>query len=128
MAVQGFAHLNLRAPRALLDALRDFYVDAVGLAPGPRPPFNSHGYWLYAGGRDVLHLSETRPGELRVPGRSHTYDHLALACDDLAGTEARLRALGIAWRRAEVPLTGQIQLFFDDPAGNGVELNFASGQ
>jgi len=128
MAVLGFAHLNLRAPRALLDALRDFYVDVVGLTPGPRPPLRSYGYWLYAGGRDVLHLSETSPGESRVPGRSHTYDHVALACDDVAGTEAHLRAHGIAFRRAEVPLTGQVQFFFEDPAGNGVELNFANGQ
>ncbi|MBV8605356.1 MAG: diguanylate cyclase [Pelomonas sp.] len=128
MTVRGLAHVNLRAPRALLDALRDFYVDVVGLAPGPRPPFASFGYWLYAGGRDVLHLSEARAGEERAPGRSPTYDHLALACDDLAGTEAQLRARGLAYRRAAVPLTGQVQLFFADPAGNGVELNFASGQ
>lgn len=128
MAVLGFAHMNLRAPRALLDELRDFYVDVVGLAPGPRPPFRNFGYWLYAGGRDVLHLSEASAGEVRTRGRSHTYDHLALACDDLASTEARLRSLGISYRRAEVPMTGQSQLFFDDPAGNGVELNFTNGQ
>jgi hypothetical protein len=26
---------------------------------------------------------------------------------------------------AHVPVTGQVQLFFKDPAGNGVELNFS---
>jgi len=128
MAVLGFAHMNLRASRALLDELRDFYVNVVGLAPGPRPPFRSFGYWLYAGGHDVLHLSEASPGEIRNTGRGLTYDHLALACDQLVATEARLRSLGISYRRAEVPMTGQSQLFFDDPAGNGVELNFASGR
>jgi glyoxylase I family protein len=37
---------------------------------------------------------------------------------------ARLDALGIAYRSADVPMTRQRQLFLKDPAGNGVELNF----
>lgn len=31
MPALGFSHYNLRAPRALLDELRDFYRDVVGL-------------------------------------------------------------------------------------------------
>lgn len=124
MPVLGFSHYNLRAPRPLLDALRDFYVDVVGLAPGPRPPFRSFGYWLYAGGQAVLHLSEASPGEQREPGRTHTFDHAAFRCSDRAATELRLAALGIAFERAQIPATHQVQLFLNDPAGNGVELNF----
>ena len=58
MPAIGFSHYNLRAPRALLDELREFYCDVVGLELGARPPFRSFGYWLYAGGHPVLHLSE----------------------------------------------------------------------
>jgi catechol-2,3-dioxygenase len=73
----------------------------------------------------VLHLSETSPGESRGgPGGTTTFDHAAFRCSDLAGTEARLAANGIAFERAEVPTTGIVQLFFSDPAGNGVELGF----
>ena len=36
-----------------------------------------------------------------------------------------LAGRGIEYRTASVPLTGQAQLFFRDPAGNGVELQFA---
>jgi catechol-2,3-dioxygenase len=125
MADLAFAHLNLRAPRALLDALHAFYRDVVGLQAGPRPAFRSFGYWLYADGRDVLHLSEAGPGEERGPAARATYDHVAFACRGLARVEQRLRAQGIEVRRAEVPGTGQVQLFLRDPAGNGVELNFA---
>ncbi|MFO1338359.1 MAG: diguanylate cyclase [Burkholderiaceae bacterium] len=127
MPVRGFSHYNLRAPRALLDRLRDFYVDVVGLQPGPRPPFASFGYWLYAGGEPVLHLSEAGPGERREPDSAGTFDHAAFACTDQPGFERRLAAHGVACQRAQVPLTGQAQLFFTDPAGNGVELNFDQG-
>lgn len=120
----AFSHFNLRAPRALLDELRDFYRDVVGLADGPRPPFRSFGYWLYAGGQPVLHLSETRPGEQRSAGIATTFDHVAFACIDRAGMEARLRQRAIAYDLAEVPATRQVQIFLNDPAGNGVELNF----
>ncbi len=49
MTVRGFDHYNLRADRAVLDELRDFYRDVVGLAVGDRPPFRRFGYWLYSG-------------------------------------------------------------------------------
>jgi catechol-2,3-dioxygenase len=38
---------------------------------------------------------------------------------------ARLDAHGLAYTVSDVPLRQQRQLFFEDPAGNGVELNFS---
>jgi catechol-2,3-dioxygenase len=32
--------------------------------------------------------------------------------------------MGISYEVSVVPQTTQVQLFFSDPAGNGVELNF----
>jgi len=120
----GFAHYNLRADWALLERLRDFYVEVVGLQPGPRPPFASRGFWLYAGGQDVLHLSEARPGEPRSAAVQGTFDHVAFRCADQAAFEQHLAARGMAPQRAGVPGTGVVQLFLQDPAGNGVELQF----
>ncbi|MGF6243626.1 MULTISPECIES: VOC family protein [Paraburkholderia] len=125
MPILGFAHYNFRASRPMLDTLRDFYIEVVGLRLGPRPPFQSFGYWLYIGERDVLHLSEARPDEVRPAQVINTFDHAAFACSDLSAFEARLNEFKIRYRRGHVPLTGQQQLFFSDPAGNGVELNFA---
>ena len=125
MSVLGFAHYNLRAKRAMLDTLRDFYVQAVGLRLGARPPFDNVGYWLYVGERDVLHLSEAAPNEERPANVTNTFDHVAFSCTDMPAFEARLQALDVRYRRDHVPLTGQQQIFFVDPAGNGVELNFA---
>lgn len=123
MPVLGLSHYNLRGPRELIDALRDFYCEVVGLRVGPRP-LPSYGYWLYAGERDVLHLSESRPGESRVQGVRTTFDHVAFRCTDHAAAERVLVERGVAYRCAVVAHTGQRQLFFTDPAGNGVELNF----
>jgi catechol 2,3-dioxygenase-like lactoylglutathione lyase family enzyme len=84
MATLGLHHYNLRAERELLDTLRDFYCATVGLQVGRRPPFQSFGYWLYAGGNAVLHLSEARPGEKRVSNVATTFDHVAFDCTDFA--------------------------------------------
>jgi catechol-2,3-dioxygenase len=123
--IQGFSHYNLRAPRDLLEELRAFYCDVVGLTVGERPPLRSFGYWLYAGGNAVLHLSECAPGEQRSTNVAGTFDHAAFACIGRAEVERRLAQLGIRYETAHVPGTGQVQLFFSDPANNGVELNFA---
>jgi glyoxylase I family protein len=123
--IRGFDHYNLRASRAVLDELREFYCSVVGLTEGERPPFKSFGYWLYAGGRPVLHLSQARADEARIPGAPSTFGHAAFDCTGRADYERRLAERGIQFRSAQVPLLGQVQLFFLDPAGNGVELSFA---
>ena len=125
MPVIGFSHYNLRGDRPTLDALRDFYVDIVGLRLGDRPPFAHFGYWLYIGEQAVLHLSEIRSGEARDTHVAGTFDHVAFSCTEREAFETHLRERDIAYRQSRVPLTGQRQLFFLDPAGNGVELNFA---
>jgi catechol-2,3-dioxygenase len=124
MPTIGFSHYNLRAPRALLEQLRAFYCDVVGLAVGPRPPFRSFGYWLYAGEAAVLHLSESAPGEVRSTEVANTFDHAAFSCCGRLGFERLLAQRGIKYELAHVPNTEQVQLFLTDPAGNGVELNF----
>ncbi len=126
MPVQAFDHYNLRAPRALLDELCAFYRDVVGLTVGERPPFRRFGYWLYAGVRPVLHLGEADPQDICDAGVEGTFNHASFACTNRPEFERRLAAMKISYRTASVPLTGQVQLFFHDPAGNGVELCFAS--
>jgi catechol 2,3-dioxygenase-like lactoylglutathione lyase family enzyme len=125
MATTGLNHYNLRAPRDLLDALRAFYCDVVGLRQGERPPFAFFGYWLYAGDDAIVHLSEARPGETRATHVPATIDHVAFTCTDAKATAARLEKMRIPFDRAVVPARRCVQFFLEDPAGNGVELNFA---
>lgn len=126
MNILSFSHYNLRAARPMLEQLRAFYTEVVGLRLGDRPPFKSFGYWLYIGEQEVLHLSEAGDEEERSKDAINTFDHAAFNCRGRREFEAKLTRLGIPYRTAEVPLTKQVQLFFTDPAGNGVELNFAS--
>ena len=124
MAVLDLNHYNLRAPLEVLEGIRDWYRDVVGLQVGARPPFANRGFWLYAGKRPVLHLSEESRGEKHPAPGEGTFDHVAFTCDDYDATSERLRSLGIEFRVADVPLTRTRQIFLRDPAGNGVELNF----
>jgi len=127
MPVLDFNHFNLRAPAPLVEHLRDFYVDVLGLHVGWRPPFNFPGYWLYLGERAVLHLVETPPGADPTNPPNGSFDHIAFTCTGVDDFRARLDALRIAYRHAQVPGTALQQLFVTDPSGNGVELNFAQG-
>jgi catechol-2,3-dioxygenase len=128
MPVHAIDHVNIHANAALLAELKDFYEAALGLQAGRRPPFASRGHWLYAAGQPVLHLVEDEA--VRDPRQRGTadVDHVAFSCADLPAFEERLRARGIPFRRTTVPQTSVVQLFLQDPAGNGVELQFDGGQ
>ncbi|QYD68605.1 VOC family protein [Paraburkholderia edwinii] len=102
-----------------LDAVRRFFVDIVGLSDGARPPFRFDGAWLYADGRAVIHLVDSTspagsPNDA-VHGRvSPRIDHVAFRVDSHDAWHAliaRMDAAGVAYQRAEVPLTQQVQLF-----------------
>lgn len=126
MAIHALHHVNLRAPADELRALRDFYCDVVGLYEGERPPFKSAGFWLYADGAPILHLSTaSTPSEVPASGAPRSLlNHIAFRCTDLDATLARLRSHGIAFSVTEVPDRGEKQIQFQDPSGTGVELSF----
>ena len=125
LAVLGFNHYNLRDSRSMMEQLKVFYRDVVGLKIGERPQLSSFGYWLYAGSKDVLHLSEAKPEEKRKENVATTFDHVAFTATDYDATIMRLEKLGIKFRTREIADAGQKQIFFSDPAGNGIELNFS---
>lgn len=126
MPVSKLDHINLRASRELLDELRDFYRDVVGLTLGNRPPFEEYGYWLYAGEQAVVHLSLAKEGEISAADVQPSFAHAAFACSGRTAYEQRLAESGVKYDVAVVPEFGITQLFFQDPAGNGVELSFDS--
>ena len=122
MAVQQIHHYAINAPAAVLNDIIAFYDEALGLKPGFRPDFGFNGYWLYAGDHPVLHLLEDNN---RQSGGTGYFDHIALRCDGLEETIARLEAMGVEYHQLDIADVGQTQLFIKDPAGTAVELNFS---
>ena len=124
MSVTCLDHYNLRGSRELLEELCAFYCEVVGLEVGERPPFTEFGYWLYAGDQAVLHLSLD---DAARAGQSNTvFNHAAFRCTEFQLTKERLAELRVDYQFQRVPGTSAVQLFLEDPAGNGVELNFES--
>lgn len=126
MPALSIDHYNLRADPALTARLRDFYIDIVGMHEGWRPPFPFPGHWLYLGEQPVLHLVADAQAAGEPAQARPILDHVAFRCTGLPAIEQRLQAAGIVYRRSQVPGTPRLQLFAHDPAGNGVEFNFAS--
>ena len=115
-------HINIAAPAGLLVEVRDFYVDILGLEDGARPEFSSPGYWLYAGNDPLIHLSE-RDGR-SADGSNGCLDHVAFRGQDMQALSSRLESTGIEFKLTHVPGLNLSQLFFHDPAGVRVEVNF----
>lgn len=121
MPLLGLDHINIAGSAALIERCRAFYVDVLGLTQGERPAFRSRGFWLYAGGQPIVHLTEKAAD---ATGTATALDHFAFLCDGLDATMARLREHGIAFELDPARDTKRAQLFLQDPAGVSVELNF----
>ncbi len=105
-----------------VERTRDFYGDLLGLAEGYRPPLGMPGVWLYAGNQAVLHVVGGRSREQLKPG---VIDHMAFSAVGLADSLAKLAARGIAYDCRRQPESRMWQVFFKDPNGALVELDFA---
>jgi len=135
MSISGLHHFNLRIPESEMQVVQTFYVEVLGLRPGPRPSFRSLGAWLYAGDLPVVHLTQMNSGEIAPPGapsslptpvceRRSAVDHIALTCAELAVMRERLERHHVEYQLTEVPAAGEVQLFLRDPCGVGIELIF----
>jgi len=119
-------HINLRAPAGQLDQLRDFYCAVLGLEEGFRPDFASRGYWLYANERPLVHLSLGRPpsGPATRGDPDIGLNHVAFRSSGVDSLRARLDEHGVPYRLSYVAELDLSQLFFTDPVGTGLEVNF----
>lgn len=113
-------HINISAPMELLEEVKAFYCRVLGLREGYRPNFSRRGFWLYEGDKPLVHLTES--GVHYRSERGHL-DHVAFQTEDLAAVVEGLEFLGVSYRKIHVPDTGITQLFFEDPAGTGLEVN-----
>lgn len=122
--VDGLDHFTITTSD--LKRSRAFYMDVLGLTEGDRPPLGFPGHWLYAGGRAILHLVGDGDA-IRRGGRESDvqgFDHIALSARGMTEMADRLKARGVAFETREVPGRPRKQIFFVDPDGVKVELQF----
>ena len=122
--INGIDHYNLRSDEKMIETLKDFYINIVGLNLGHRPPFKSKGYWLYAKEKDVLHLSSSKDNIKNLIDVSSTLDHVSFSAIDKIFFITVLQKNNIIFKERFIPEIEIEQLFFKDPAGNGIELIF----
>lgn len=113
-------HVNIRC--ADLDRSRAFYTDTLGLTDGDRPKVPIPGAWLYLGGRPVVHLVDAAAMGGNATGLTGPFDHVAFEAEDFESVRERLTARG--GQENIFPDFGLKQLFFPDPDGVKIELNF----
>jgi len=119
VSILGLDHINIRT--AELARTTAFFTDVLGLSIGWRPAFGFEGAWLYAGGKDVVHLVEVaQPAE---PSRGSALDHFAFAIDDYEAAERALTAHGMAFQSLVSPEGDIRQLVISDLNGVTIELN-----
>jgi catechol 2,3-dioxygenase-like lactoylglutathione lyase family enzyme len=123
MAIAGMNHFTVLTDD--VGATVGFYRDLLGLTEGARPAFDFPGAWLYAGAQAVLHVIGGRP---RTELRAGVIDHMAFSASGLAATLATLDARGIAYACRKQIGSGVWQVFFHDPNGAKVELDFAADE
>ncbi len=123
MAVKQLDHINITTSR--LAETRQFFVDVLALEEGARPDFPFPGHWLYSEGRAIVHLVGTDGERGHAPEAS--LDHFALEATGYDETVARLKDLSIEVFANDIEGLGLRQLFFSDPNGVTIELDFREG-
>ncbi len=121
MTIEGMNHFTILTDD-VAKTVR-FYGDLLGLVPGDRPNLDFPGAWLYAQGQPILHIVGGRPPEALKPG---VIDHIAFSARGLAATLARLTTHNVEHVCRRQAGSGTWQVFFFDPNGARVELDFAA--
>lgn len=121
-----------------IDATRDWYARVLGMKPGPHPEFGFPVHWMYLGDTDVVHIgpSARQAGERQRQFLGRTsqdsgkgtgaIDHIAFRATGLRATMEHLRAQRVEFTERRAQGQALYQLFFYDPNGIKIELNFSA--
>ena len=123
-----------------IDATRDWYARILGMKSGPHPDFGFPVHWMYIGDVDVVHIgpSARAAGEIqkkylgRTSGDGGTgtgaIDHIAFRATGLRAMLEHLRAEGVPFAQRRANGQALFQVFFHDPNGIKIELNYAAAE
>jgi len=121
-----------------IDATRDWYARVLGMTSGAHPEFGFPVHWMYLGGVDVVHIGPSARAANQIQraylGRTSqdtgtgtgAIDHIAFRATGLRVMLEHLRAQGVPFRQRRANGQALFQLFFHDPNGVKIELNYAA--
>ncbi len=115
-------HFNIVIAQSQVEATLRFYCEILGLKEGFRPAVGRPGWWLYAGDHPVLHISLKQVAP--TLGAAGSFDHIALNATDWPGMKAMLEKYGVAFEEQLARDNTMRQIFFRDPNGLRVELDY----
>lgn len=117
-----------------LERSKDWYCKVLGFEVMPRPPFPFKGYWLGVNGKIQVHMGQhgIEHSELYYIGtpkdaataNSGVVDHIAFLAEKPEEFRKRFDSMKIGYRSRTLPDFDLYQMFFSDPDGLTIELNF----
>ena len=143
MPIGRLDHYSIRTVD--IEASHRFYTGVMGFQVGFRPPFKFPGLWLYNGAPQpesfgVVHIigvdlndpeglkEYLGDRDLESLQGTGTVDHMAFGATGLTDMRERLARHDVAYREHTVPTLGLHQVFFEDPSGVTIELNYPAAE
>jgi len=123
-----------------IDATRDWYARVLGMRSGPHPEFGFPVHWMYLGDTDVVHIGPSAKAasenQKKYLGRTSqdqgagtgAIDHIAFRATGLRGTLEHLKREKIQFSQRRASGQALFQLFFYDPNGIKIELNYDAAE
>jgi len=138
MALTHIQHFLVAADD--IDATRDWYARVLQMRAGPHPDFGFPVHWMYAGDVDLIHIAQNARAANDIQkvyldrtsgdtgGGTGAIDHIAFNATELRKTLEHLRAEGVEYKHRRASGQDLFQVFFYDPNGIKLELNFAAAE
>ena len=121
-----------------LEKTVDWYSKVLGIKPGPTPEFDVPVHWLYLDNKPIIHAAERNPDnqiesyigkvDYKEEAGSGLIDHIAFNSTGLNKMLKRLDALGVEYTEHRVDTESRYQIFFFDPNGVKIELDFKASE
>jgi catechol 2,3-dioxygenase-like lactoylglutathione lyase family enzyme len=123
-----------------IDATRDWYARVLGMTSGPHPDFGFPVHWMYIGQVDVVHIGSSAKmagaiqkqylGRTSQGSASGTgaIDHIAFRATGLGSMLEHLKREKVSFSQRRANGQALFQLFFYDPNGIKIELNFDAAE
>lgn len=126
MQIKSLDHINIRTEN--IEEMARWYTEVLGMVRGFRPKLNSDGVWMYIGDLPVVHLIHVSDKAGAGSEQPLKLEHAAFSATGRDAFEARLREMGLPFRRSDLKEVNVIQMNVWDPDGNHLHIDFPADE